>query len=115
MAQEDCCLSCFSQSTGQTALPASWVVIWGLMADVLLSDQLLRKSFARSESFLSAQCVLLMRRLSSCSQGRSMRASLKTMMSMPLFSFNCSLTEGSVGVMVQPLALLQALVLEKSL
>jgi hypothetical protein len=44
-----------------------------------------------------------------------MRASLNTITSIPLLSFNCSLMEEAVGVMVQPLALLQLLMLEKSL
>jgi len=41
-----------------------------------------------------------------------MRASLNTITSIPLLSFNFSLMEGSVGAMVQPLALLQLLMLE---
>jgi hypothetical protein len=87
----------------------------GPMADCCPSDRLQRMGSAGSESSLSVEHELPAGLMPSCAQGRSMRASLNTITSMPLLSSNWSLMDESVGVMVQPLALLQLLMLEKSL
>ena len=97
------------------SLQASRIVRCSLSVHAWPADPLQHKGFADSESFLSAERLLLIGLLPSCVHGRSMRASLKTMTSMPLLSFNCNLMDESVGVIVQPLALLQLLMLENSL